>query len=518
LRYRDVIMTARPRPFARVWRGAIALVAGLFVALAAAGVASAHTDFVGSTPSDGDEIDGPLEEIVVEFTNPAVPSGAGFEVLGPDGALLDATLDPTDGRRFVLTFDPALGAGEYGVRWEVRAGDAHPLSGSFRFTVLDDANGSTTAATATTPMHEMHDTAAAHSAAGAAATGGPTAAGDDGDDGDGGSLDEFLAGAGRSDDGSRVGRFGRIITFTGLIVGAGALAALWWVVRGSRDELRAVLSWVRLAGAAIATGGVMELAALQATTGTGFGDLVDTEPGIAAVGKIIGGVAIWIGFHRGAGELVGSTRSLSAAVVVDEVGAAVDTSGHHDVIGAARWVPTASAAVGLAGYAVVFASFWFDGHTASRGPWAVHALADLVHLGAASLWAGGVATMTFVAWARHRRGERAGLGAMIIRFSTLAAISLAAVVAAGLVMTFLIIDGIGDLTSTDWGRLLLVKVGVVATAAAMGAYNHFRLRPALEARPDDVATLDQLRWSLTIESAVFGVVIVLSAVLVAAAV
>jgi copper transport protein len=498
-------MSDRPRPCAPVRRGILTLAAGLLLALTVAGVASAHTDFVGSTPADGAEIDGPLDEIVVEFTNPAVPSGAGFEVLGPDGALLEHTLDPTDGRRFVLGFDPALGVGEYGVRWEVQAGDAHPLSGSFRFTVLGEAtaSGAPTATTVMTEMtgtHVMHETHEMTTAAG-----------------DSGSLEEFLAGAG-ADDGSGVGRFGRVITFTGLIVGAGALAALWWVVRGSRDELRAVLSWVRLAGAAIATGGVMELAALQASTGRGLGDLVDTKPGIAAVGKVVGGIAIWIGFHRGAGALVGSTRALSAAVAVGEVGAPVDASARRDGIGVARWVPTGSAAVGLVGYAVVFASFWFDGHTASRGPWAVHAVADLVHLGAASIWAGGVATMTFVAWARHRRGERAGLGAMIVRFSTVAAISLAAVVVAGLLMTLLIIDGLGEITSTDWGQVLLVKIAVVAVAAAMGGYNHFRLRPALEARPDDAATLDRLRWSLTVESVLFAVVVVLSAILVATAV
>jgi copper transport protein len=511
-------MTDRPRPFARAGQGIVALVIGVFFALSVAGLASAHTDFVGSTPADGAEVDGPLDEIVVEFTNPAVVSGSGFEVLGPEGTLIEPTVDPTDGRRFVLTFGETLGAGEYGVRWEVQAGDAHPLSGSFRFTITGTA-----ATTSSQPVTEPNgvtptETTIASGATSAEAPSTPTTHPAMHMDEDGEVMDHFLAAAGDADDGSGVGRSGRIITFTGLIVGAGALASLWWVVRGSRDELRGVLSWVRLAGAAIATGGVMELAALQASTGSDFGDLVDTKPGIAAAGKILGGVAIWIGFHRGAGALVGTARSLSAAVAVEEAGAAVQTSERHDAIGVARWVPTTSAALGLAGYAVVFASFWFDGHTASRGPWPIHALADLVHLGAASVWAGGVATMALVVWARHRRGERAGLAAMIVRFSTLAAISLAAVVAAGLVMTFLIIDGLGDLTSTDWGQILLVKVAVVAIAAAMGAYNHFRLRPALEARPDDVATLDHLRWSLTIESAVFAVVIVLSAILVAAAV
>ena len=54
-----------------------------------------------------------------------------------------------------------------------------------------------------------------------------------------------------------------------------------------------------------------------------------------------------------------------------------------------RWTPSTSAALGLAGYALVLVSFWFDGHTATkdrgRAP-----IACFVHLGAAAVWGGGV--------------------------------------------------------------------------------------------------------------------------------
>ncbi len=52
-------------------------------------------------------------------------------------------------------------------------------------------------------------------------------------------------------------------------------------------------------------------------------------------------------------------------------------------------------------------------------------------------------------------------------------------------MAWLALDSPGDLFSTSWGQVLLVKVGVVAIVAGLGGYNHFVLRPALETRPDD---------------------------------
>ena len=79
---------------------------------------------------------GPLDQVIVDFTNPANVAGEGFELLDPSGTVRTPTMiDPTDGTSFVLRFDPPLTAGTYGVRWRVQAGDAHPIEGSFTFQV-----------------------------------------------------------------------------------------------------------------------------------------------------------------------------------------------------------------------------------------------------------------------------------------------------------------------------------------------------------------------------------------------
>ncbi len=490
-------------------RPVIVAVLAAVTVLVGPGVASAHTAFESSVPSDGAVGEGPLTDVVVNFTNPARPAGDGFELLDPSGQVrIPTSIDETDGTSFVLSFDPPLTAGAYGVRWQVQAGDAHPIDGSFRFVVT--ASADTTVVPPTTPLPAKPapppsvavTTTVAPSPssipAGASVT-----------------LDTFLDETGSGDEATAVGGVARTFTFLGLIFGLGALAALVWVIRGRRDELLTQLAWIRLAGLVIATGGLVELAALHAGHPAGALELLDTKPGIAAMFKIVGGLAVLVGFRPRVGRVSAPPQALSAAVAAEM---APDTSSGAVLATAHRWEPTTAAWLGLTGFVVVLASFWFDGHTVSKGPWIVHAAANTVHLGAAAVWGGGVFAMTTIVWMRRRADERTQLAAMVVRFSALATVSLLAVIAAGLAMAIMILDRPGDLVDTEWGRLLLAKTAAVAVAAGIGAFNHFRLRPALERRPDDPALAHELRITLAVESAIFVVVIVLTAWLVAAAI
>lgn len=461
---------------------------------------SAHTDFVASDPADGAIVEGPLSSVTVEFTNPAVESGDGFELLEPGGTVrVPNSVDPTDGTSFVATFDPPLEAGAYGFRWDVQAGDAHPIQGSFQFTVAG--------ATSTTSPSDVSTPAAA---APAPSTTTPV-------DHSTMSMDEFMADGGAP--GPLVGRAARMMSMISTVFAAGVIAALVWMVRGRRGEIDRLLVWVRLAGLGLITGGLTALAALDETQSASLSDIATTKPGAAAFMTMAGGVLVFAGFRSAAGGIVAPTRSLSAAVAVDAVSdhhteprAAPDPVVHSDQL---RWVPDATATIGLAGIVVALGAYWFDGHTVSRGPWIVHAAVNLVHVAAASVWVGGVFAMALLAWTRRRRRADSGLAEMVVRFSTIAAASLAALSVAGLVMAWLVLDSPGDLFSTSWGQVLIVKVGAVAIAAGLGGYNHFVLRPALETRPDDPDVAAHLRGSLLIESAVMLAVVVITAVLVA---
>jgi len=77
-----------------------------------------------------------------------------------------------------------------------------------------------------------------------------------------------------------------------------------------------------------------------------------------------------------------------------------------------------------------------------------------------------------------RRGRPVGRTA---RGSLLATAALAAVFVAGAAMATMILDGVGELTGTDWGRRLLLKTSGVGVAALIGAYHRLVDVPRLAA-------------------------------------
>lgn len=182
-----------------------------------------------------------------------------------------------------------------------------------------------------------------------------------------------------------------------------------------------------------------------------------------------------------------------------------------------RWDANRASAFAYVGIGVAIISFWFDGHTVSKSPRPLHAVVNSVHVVAGSVWVGGVVAMTAVLWSRHRAGIPPRALEMVVRFSGVATISLAAVLAAGGVMAFVVLDSIGELFSTEWGKVLLLKTAAVGLALIGGAYNHFQLLPGLEADPDDPQLIERLRSVVTSEAILLGFVIVVTASLVSAA-
>ena len=181
-----------------------------------------------------------------------------------------------------------------------------------------------------------------------------------------------------------------------------------------------------------------------------------------------------------------------------------------------RWDPR-STPVAWVGAALLVASFWFDGHTVSDGPRIVHAAVNSVHVVAAAVWVGGMISLLAVLVTRHRRDEPIRSAELIVRFSSIAAVALAAVVLAGALMAVFVLDSPGDLTSTEWGKTLLLKTAAVGLAALGGAYNHFRLRPQLEAAPDDIPLDAEFRSTLIAEAILLTFVVITTAWLVVAA-
>jgi len=163
-------------------------------------------------------------------------------------------------------------------------------------------------------------------------------------------------------------------------------------------------------------------------------------------------------------------------------------------------------------------------HSASLKEWgSVSTFADWVHLGATSIWIGGLIFLVgaFLPAQRPLAGPaRTRLLADIVpRFSTIALLAVGVIVVTGIFQTWRLLDRLGDLTTLEWGRALLIKVGLVLLLVALGAVNLLIIKPRLAgyAQRMDRATRERaagLRLTfrrVVMTEAVIGVVVVLVA-------
>jgi copper transport protein len=110
-----------------------------------------------------------------------------------------------------------------------------------------------------------------------------------------------------------------------------------------------------------------------------------------------------------------------------------------------------------------------SGHARVTGSVAV--VTDWLHVLAASAWIGGLAFVLLALW--RARSERWQLAARAVpRFSTLAVVSVAALVGAGVANGYLEVRSWSALWNTTYGQLLIVKVALVLPVLALGAFNN----------------------------------------------
>ena len=141
-------------------------------------------------------------------------------------------------------------------------------------------------------------------------------------------------------------------------------------------------------------------------------------------------------------------------------------------------------------------------------------ISDVVHVQAGAVWIGGLAfVLLALLFERTRRWELASDA--VPRFSTIAVISVAALLVAGLVNAYLQVRSWSGLWETTYGRLILVKAGLLLPILALGAYNNRKEVPLL--RRDIATPVEKRRFALTTAAELVLVVAVLAvtAVLVA---
>lgn len=487
----------------------------------APGGASAHTGLESSDPADGEVVDGPLESIVLVFTGTPTALDDGIAVVDADGVEYLPVEVTQDGVTITARFDPPLLESSYAVGWAVRSDDTHTINGSFTFAVVEPAPTTTeptapatTVAATTSPDSSEPATTGPSTTESAPVTteaAAPSTVEEPAETADAEAvalpppappvppaLDADV------DEGETVASFGRIVLFPAAVVAVGVLAFVLFALAGRAAEAGSLLRLVRWLGVFVVLGAATEVAGLGRAFGS-IGDVLDSGAGRAAAVRVLAGIALVVGFGSVAAA---RTRPLSAAVVD-----VVDTDAPATPF---RWRPAGRDVVGVVGAVVLVVSFAFDGHTVTEGPRVVHGIATIAHVAAASAWAGGLVALAAILWWRRSSGESSGTLETIVRFSVVATWSLAIVGVAGVAMAWFIESDLASYVDTEWGRLMLVKVGIVALVAALGAYNHFRLVPVLRAHPDDGAVVAHVRRSVTIEAVLIVVVAVVTALVVGA--
>lgn len=447
--------TPEPRLAPRARRVARALllvvVASVTVLLASGSPASAHASFIESEPPDGGRVGVAPDRVVLRYSEPVTITGPAVRVLGTDGRRVDDGRPVANGNEVTVGIDGPLEPDTYIVAWRVVSADDHPVHGATTFVVGD----------------------------------GPTASDDTiarllGDEGDGAWP---TLGAGM-----------RTLAYAGGLLVIGAVA---WTVAVERGVVRRPVGRIAIVGAVVGGVGALLTVPVQAALSTGLGldAVTDTEilSDVADGPLGVGVVLVAVGLAIAAVVL---RRPRRAALSADTATA-----------GGLRAISTPLA---IAGALLIAVGFARSGHTETTDPRALMFGADVLHVVAAGTWAGGLVLLAgALRAARSGRVAPSAVATRVARFSTTAAVVSIATGVSGVVLAWGTVRSIDNLTSTDYGRVLLVKVGLVVLVGIAAVINHFWLVPAVNAdRPDSRQLL--LRTVLLEAAVLLAVVVVTS--------
>jgi putative copper export protein len=163
-------------------------------------------------------------------------------------------------------------------------------------------------------------------------------------------------------------------------------------------------------------------------------------------------------------------------------------------------------AAGL-GALLAAASFAAVGHVHALKPNGVATLLLILHLWCGAFWLGALWPLLQVA----RDGDGAQTAEVAARFGTIAMVLVPALIAAGALLLYRVLGGVSELWSSDYGRMLSLKLLVVAALLSAAALNKLLLTPRLAA--GDAAAGVYLRRSIGTEMILGSMILLVTAAL-----
>ena len=129
----------------------------------------------------------------------------------------------------------------------------------------------------------------------------------------------------------------------------------------------------------------------------------------------------------------------------------------------------------------------------------------MVHVLALSLWCGGLAALVLIG-----STDRRPLQVAVPRFSTLALWCAVAVTASGLVSAWVRVGSAANLVTSSYGRLVLLKIALVAVIAAFGIWHRRNVISQLDTDPSRLLFLRVAAVEVLVMAATVGVAVALS--------
>lgn len=413
------------------------------VAAAHPSVAGAHASFLGSSPSPGQRLSRAPSRIVLTFSEPVNPRLSAVTLRSAVAGRPEPATIRVSGRRIVVRPRGPLSRGAYRLSWRaVSSDEGHAVGGSMSFGVRAAAVGGSDLV--------QH---------------GPLA--------DGGWLRALI----------------RIPMYAALLIFAAALLIprLLRIAPGASWLAPPLVLQAIRSNSPIRSRerSVIIDAGLFATAFAALAAVADTQ---AAAGSVS---------PAAFGEfLLGTTAGAARVAVVLLTALALSLAQR------APRVAAAGAGAALAGVTLA-------GHAESASPRALALATDWIHLLAAAVWLGGIALIVLV-WAPSLRaaglaGRLAVARHVLPRFGRLALPAFAVVVVSGATNAALELGHPGALLATGYGRVLALKMALVAGIASASWLHAIRLRPRLlAANPHPPAPLERRHWRLLRTEPILG--------------
>ena len=141
----------------------------------------------------------------------------------------------------------------------------------------------------------------------------------------------------------------------------------------------------------------------------------------------------------------------------------------------------------------------------------VHPAADFLHLVAAAAWVGTLLPLALLLFAASRDAVSVAIArTATLRFSAFGIVSVSTLLVMGSINTWYLVGNAHELTDTDYGRLLLMKVALFFGMVAIAALNRLHFTPRLAQVAGAFASHDALRRLRcnTVIEAVMGTIII----------